>query len=161
MQRQFRQLAKLKHLRQRDLSLLAIAFFLLNLIRLGLWLMPFRVLCSLLRRISQLAKPSGTENCKAVQHPQHSRRVTKLVWAIQVAGRYSPGGAKCLARALATQVLMDWHHYRSELRIGVDKTSAGEFRAHAWIEYRGRVIVGNLKDLSQFTPLLAHQGSEL
>lgn len=104
---------------------------------------------------------SGLSPTDPAQPLRHSRKVTKLVWAIQMAGRYSPGGAKCLAQALTTQVLMNWHHYRSELRIGVNKTSTGEFRAHAWIEYRGRVIVGNLKDLSQFTPLLAYRGSEL
>ena len=175
MQRILKVLAKLKRSRKRDLALIAIAFGLLSIIRLGLWLMPFRILCNLLMRISH---PSFSRSVSKLVFPGSSsassvtseasgqtvpltRKVAKLVWSVQVAGHYMPGGAKCLARALATQVLMNWYRHSSELRIGVNKTATGEFRAHAWIEYQGRVIIGNLEDLSQFTPLLAYRGVEL
>ncbi|MEM9005879.1 MAG: lasso peptide biosynthesis B2 protein [Cyanobacteria bacterium P01_F01_bin.86] len=175
MQRILKLLSKLRRSQKRDLGLLAIAFGLLSIVRLGLWLMPFRTLCNVLMRIRRPSFSSPTANRDCGDNPSSpstageasdqrtptDRNVAKLVWSIQVAGRYLPGRAKCLARALATQVLMNWYRYSSELRIGVDKTPAGEFRAHAWIEYQGRVIIGNLKDLSQFTPLIAYRGLEL
>jgi hypothetical protein len=38
------------------------------------------------------------------------------------------------------------------VRIGVRKAGS-EFRAHAWVEHEGRVLLGDLDDLSQYTPL--------
>jgi hypothetical protein len=40
----------------------------------------------------------------------------------------------------------------AELRIGVVKTAAGGLQGHAWVESNGRVVVGNLPDLSSYTP---------
>ncbi|MEO1400424.1 MAG: lasso peptide biosynthesis B2 protein [Cyanobacteria bacterium J06635_1] len=156
-----------------------ITFILLSVIRLGLWLLPFRLLCKVLIPSGQpsLSPPASSvlETAPApaplgalsTNHQPHShqahtqlRQVAKIVWAINFASRYMPGGVKCLARALTTQVLMNWHQYESEMQIGVDKTPEGDFRAHAWIEYQGHVIVGNLKDLSDFTTLLAYRGIE-
>ncbi|MEM9907525.1 MAG: lasso peptide biosynthesis B2 protein [Cyanobacteria bacterium P01_D01_bin.44] len=178
MQRQLKPLTKLKR-RWRDLPLLMITFILLSVIRLGLWLLPFRLLCKVLIPSGQSNVPPsvsrGPETTlapspsdalgKSPQPHSHQpntqfRRIAKIVWAINLASRYMPGGVKCLARALTTQVLMNWHQYESEMQIGVDQTPEGGFRAHAWIEYQGHVIVGNLKDLSDFTTLLAYRGIE-
>jgi hypothetical protein len=64
-----------------------------------------------------------------------------------------PGHVKCLARALTTKTLMKQHGYTAELRIGVMRSQAGQLEAHAWIEYQGEVIIGQLHNLVEFTPL--------
>ncbi|NER80530.1 MAG: lasso peptide biosynthesis B2 protein [Leptolyngbya sp. SIO1D8] len=169
-----KRLVKLRRLKRQDLLLLSVAFLLLGMIRIGLWMMPFHRLLKLLMEASQSLSfkksaslffpqgdPFSSETFNLLNKTgRQSCQVAKIVWSVNVASRYLPGKTKCLARALATQVLMNGHRYVSELRIGVDKTPEGEFRAHAWIEYQGRVIIGNLNDLAHFKPLFAYRGME-
>lgn len=174
MPKMLKLVAKFKQLKSCDRYLLIAAFMLLGAVRLGLWLMPFRLLFRFLMQISSpnvsnkipntgFHKPNSSPLSSLEGSPKtvhQSYRVARIIWSINMASRCLPGNTKCLARALATQVLMNWHRYVSELHIGVNKTPEGTFRAHAWIEYQGKVIVGNLQDLTQFTPLLAYRGSE-
>ena len=129
-----------------DRMLLAIAFILLGAIRLGLWLLPFRTLLKLLYKITQQNPPKSQVD------------LAKIVWAVNMATLYMPGGAKCLARALTSQVLMNSQGYSAQLRIGVAKAEGGKLEAHAWIEYQGRVAIGYLKDLYRFIPLPSVEG---
>lgn len=130
-----------------DRKLLVISLILLASIRLGLWLLPFRTLLKLLTKISQ---PSNAQITNKVT-------VGKIVWTVNAASRYMPG-VMCLARALTTQVLMSRYGHSPELRIGVAKTERGKLEAHAWVEYQGRVAIGNLQDLSRFIPLPSLEG---
>lgn len=170
---------KLKQFRKQKILLLVTAFIVIGAVRIGLWVMPFRTLVKLLKRVSKtpsykIASELETDNLDTDKSVSSSLsfsggfyraerqfcKVRRIVWAINVASCYMPGKTKCLARALATQVLMNWHRYLCKLFIGVNKTPGDGFRAHAWIEYQGRVIIGNLTDLSQFTPLLTYRGFE-
>ena len=45
--------------------------------------------------------------------------------------------------------------YAPELQIGVSKTRAKEFAAHAWIEHQGTVLIGDVPELGSYTPLLS------
>ncbi|MDJ0616029.1 MAG: lasso peptide biosynthesis B2 protein [Calothrix sp. MO_192.B10] len=129
--------------------LLLNAFVLLTLVRLGLWLLPFAALQQIITKIRQ-ANPEP-EQVKQIS-------VEQIIWAVNVSSYYMPGGVKCLARALTTQVLMNRHGYLPELRIGVAKVEGGQLEAHAWVESQGRVVIGNLTDLSRFTPLPSLEG---
>ena len=165
-------LAKLKRLKMFDFPLFVVAFVLLAIIRLGLWLLPFRLLFNLLMQvrnpfsISANAQTTDSNVRPNLFHspgiflPVRSRSqgVRNIIWSINKASQYMPGGVKCLARAMATQVLMNWYCHRSELHIGVNKVPGGDFQAHAWVEYQGHVIIGDLKDLPKFKQLLTYQG---
>ncbi len=140
------QLRNFLKLRTRARVLLLVTFILLVSVKCGLRLVPFHRLFKFLKSIS--------ESFKVV----HRANIGEIVWATNVVTRYMPGGAKCLARALTTQVLMNWHGYKPEFRIGVAKASAGNLEAHAWIEYQGFVIIGNLDDLGRFIPLPSLEG---
>jgi hypothetical protein len=74
------------------------------------------------------------------------------VWGISLARRVVPH-ATCLPQALATEALLVRYGYPADLRIGVAKVAAGRLTAHAWVESRGRVMVGDLRDLSRYVPL--------
>ncbi|QDL09337.1 lasso peptide biosynthesis B2 protein [Brasilonema octagenarum UFV-E1] len=150
-----KQLRNFLKLSGSDHSLLAITFILLGAIRLGLFFLAFRNLLKLLQKINQqnIRFPCSTQKSQI--------SVGKIVWAVNVATRYTPGGAKCLARALTTQFLMNRYHYSSELRIGVAKEQGGQLEAHAWIEYQGWVAIGNLPDLSRFIPMPSLEGVKL
>ncbi len=136
------QLRKFVTLHKRDRRLLVRAILLLGTIKLGLWLLPFQTLRHLLARMT----PANFELQKKDQV------YVDIVWAVEVASRYMPSGVKCLARALATQVLLGRCGYQAQLCIGV-AIEGGQLEAHAWIESQGRIVIGGLKDLARYTPL--------
>lgn len=116
-------------------------FVLLTKVRLGLRFFSFQ---DLRQRLSQ---PTG------LPQDVHGVKLGQIIWAVNISSRYMPGGAKCLAKALTTQTLMQTYGYPPELKIGVAKSDAGAFQAHAWIEYQGNVVMGQLDDLDIYTPL--------
>ena len=142
-------LRKIGNQRKVNLYLLFVTFLLLGAIRLGLWLLEFRILLKVLNKLSTIKFP----------FPYTSLR--KIIWAVNVATRYSPGGAKCLARALTTQILMNRSSYSPELCIGVARSESGEFEAHAWIKYQGYVVIGHLPDLPRYIQLPSLEGIKL
>jgi len=66
----------------------------------------------------------------------------RIAWAVAAAGRRVPGGNNCFAQALAAHVLLARHGHTSRLRLGVARSSAGRFEAHAWVEHESDVLVG-------------------
>ena len=142
-------LRKIWNQRKVNLYLLFVTFLLLGAIRLGLWLLEFRILLKVLNKLSTIKFP----------FPYTSLR--KIIWAVNVATRYSPGGAKCLARALTTQILMNRSGFSPELCIGVARSESGEFEAHAWIKYQGYVVIGHLPDLPRYIQLPSLEGIKL
>jgi Transglutaminase-like superfamily len=134
-----------------DRLLLVMTLILIGGMRLGLLLLPFRTLLKVVAKISQPHKEISVAR---------EVSVNKIIWAVNAMSRYMPG-VKCLARALTCQVLMNRHGYSHELRIGIAKGETGKLEAHAWIEYQGHIIIGNLPNLSHFMPLPSLEGIRL
>ena len=127
-------------------KVLLMTSILIAVIRLGLWLLPFQRLLTLLDKFSH-------SNC--------NRRlsVKKILWSVNAVSHYIPGmKCKCLARALTTEVLMKRYGHTPKLQIGVSKTEEGKLEAHAWVEVEGIVAIGNLPDISRFIPLPSLEG---
>ena len=141
-----KQLSKFLGLPRSERRLLLNAAFLLGAIRVGLWLLPFQTLRRLLARIYA----TRTQLQKRVS-------VGRVVWAVEVVSWYMPG-VKCLARALATQMLLNQHGHPAHLRIGVARSETGQLQAHAWVESQGRIVSGGLRDLWRYTPLPPLEG---
>jgi len=130
-----------------DRRLLIEAALFLGVVRLGLKLLPFQTLLSLLNRM-----PKG----RLAPLPLDPRSAERLAWAIATAGPYLVGSRPCLPQALAAQLLLVRRGFPARLRLGVIKGDRGEVQAHAWMETDGRVVVGgSLAELARFTPLLA------
>ncbi len=132
------------HLSADNRLLLVSTWLLLVAVRLGLWLLPFQRLCHSLTIISEVKLPLQT-----IDSPDQKN----IVWAVEIASYYMLGDVKCLARALTTQALLERHGYPSELRIGIAKGDKGQFEAHAWVESQGEIAIGNIVELSRYTPL--------
>ncbi len=134
-------------LRRQKQSALLKALLLLWTCRLGLWLLPFKTLRHLLAKIAFLSTrgPAKTDT---------------IIWAVAVGSRYVPV-ATCLTQALAGQVLLNRHDVPALLRIGVAKDEQGVFRAHAWVESQGRILIGNSPDLHRYTRVSAFEGDLL
>jgi len=144
--------AKLLKLTRGNHRLLIKTFLLLASIRIGLHLLSFKVLMRMIRKACQtdfqsvVAAPSPVEN---------------IAQAVDGISRYMPGKTKCLARALTAKVLLHQQGYVPKLQIGVAKSDHGSLEAHAWIEYEGQIVIGNLRDLSRFIPLPSVEGVKL
>lgn len=116
----------------------------LNIIRLALWLFPFNMVR---QRLTKLAARWQQQD---IAHPIS---VPAIVWCVTIASYYTPGKAKCLVKALTTQLLLNRYGYPHQLHIGVALNQTQALEAHAWIEYENHVIMGDLPDLSRFKPL--------
>ena len=81
----------------------------------------------------------------------------RIPWAVEVASRYVPF-ATCLTRALAVQMLFTREGYPAHLCIGVAKSKEYRLEAHAWVESEGRIVTGDLKDISRFNLLPPLEG---
>lgn len=77
----------------------------------------------------------------------------RIRWAVDVSTDSLPGEITCLPRALVTESLLRNWRYDSALQIGVTQRQPGEIAAHAWVEHENRVLIGDLPDLHQFSPL--------
>ena len=121
--------------------LLFYSFFLLTAIRLGLRFLSFKTLQHKVDRLSQTKAKTP------------SYTLYGIVWAVEWSTRMMPGGAKCLARALTTQILMGQQNYPYDLCIGVLKSEAGGLQAHAWIESDDRIVVGWVPEITNYKRL--------
>lgn len=128
-----------------DRNLFLKTYILLTFVRLGLFLRSFNRLCALLERMSSSNRSTAVGS--------HRQLIGRAVWAINASCKLMPGSVKCLARALTLKTLLDQHHCPSKLIIGVDKNRVEQLEAHAWVEYEGHVVMGQLNDLSRFKPL--------
>ncbi|RCJ40614.1 hypothetical protein A6770_37730 [Nostoc minutum NIES-26] len=119
--------------------LLVKATLLLGVIRVGLKLLSFYKLRSLLAKIAQpRAKLQSADNVS----------VNHITWAVTVASRYLR--AKCLPQALATQVLLSRRGYPTQLRIGFIRSKDGQMSAHAWVETQEQIVIGVTGNMARY-----------
>ena len=121
-----------------DKHILIKSFFLLWIIRIMLWILPFSVIQKVIGKFIIVSGES------------HDIPLKKLTWAVAVMSRYVPK-ATCLTRALAAQILLTGQNYRSNLKIGVSKAE-GNFEAHAWLESDNKIVLGESE--TEFVPIL-------
>ncbi len=120
--------------------LLVKAALLLGSTRLGLKLLPFRVLR---RLVESLSRPS----MRLAATDRFS--TARIVWGVELVSRYVP--ATCLSRALSAQVLLARRGYPVLLHFGAVKEGE-RLLAHAWLESAGQVVIGGYT-LEPYTPL--------
>jgi hypothetical protein len=139
-------LGKFLRLTTAERGLLVKAALLLEAIKLGMRLLPFRTVQRLLDQAAEAVSV----------RPRHADRlsVEKIAWAVETASRRTPGVKTCLAQAMTAQVLLARNGHPSLLRIGVAKGEREQFRAHAWLESQGKVVVGG-SHVGRYTPLVA------
>jgi Transglutaminase-like superfamily len=138
-------------LNRSDRGTLLLTYLLLTLVRLGLLLLPFERLWKGLVKLGQPQLSAATVLKTDVK--TEAQTVRQAIWAVNLSARFSPGGAKCLARALTTKVLLDRRQCSSNFKIGVAKNEQGQLEAHAWIEVQNQVVMGQVDKLDQYTPM--------
>src|SRR5689334_21664605 len=125
--------------------LLIRAVTLLAVVRIALWLFPFKALQQISARFVRSSAPSLQESHFSAE---------RVVWAVQVASRYVPR-ATCLTQAVAAQALLGFGGIPASVRIGVAKAAAAGFEAHAWVESGGKILIGGAESAQKYTQMLS------
>jgi hypothetical protein len=131
----------------RGLFLLAGAIVLA--VRIVLWILPSAMIMRIVQRLSD----ARARETRAPGPP-----VESVTWAVEAVSRRIPQ-ATCLTQALSAQLLLRRFGYDSRLCLGVARSPRGEFRAHAWLEREGSVVIGGAES-SAFTRLPALSAME-
>ncbi len=123
-----------------DKLLLLRCFSTLSVARLGLSLLPFRVLQRwMLRATAGGSAPVEDE--------------LRVAWGLSRASALVPG-ATCLTQAIAGQFMLGRMGYRTQIRVGVRQGESGRLLAHAWLISGERVVLGGSdEDVRRFTKL--------
>ncbi len=139
-----------------DRTCLIQAFGYVGTIRLGLLLLPFPRLLALLRLFVERSRPSvkGPETLDAaVSGSLDTAVMERMIRWVPVAGRHL--AATCLPQALAVHTFLARRGWPVQLRIGVVHPAHDAFKAHAWVEYAGKVIIGQMDELHHYLPILS------
>lgn len=112
-------------------------------VRMSLRLLSFRVV---LRWVERLATPTSRATAT---DPSYRERAA---WAVSAVGHRLFPRNPCLTEAFVAQLMLRRRGFPATLRIGV-ATDEGRFKAHAWVESEGRIIVGGSASPEHFTPL--------
>lgn len=131
--------------------LLVRALLLVSLVRLGLWVLPYK---TVRRLLGQPESPSAERSA----HRGDGLRQRQVVGAVEAVSRRLLGKKPCLTQALVAQRLLRQEGLETTLRIGVAK-DGHELLAHAWLEREGHVVIGGQASPIQYKPL-ASVGSE-
>jgi len=128
-----KRVVKYFHLKPREQIIFAKAYLLVTAIRLGLWILPYKVVRRLIAGIK-------------VKQPKiridEDLMVKMVVWAVSTASRFIPKAETCLVHALAAKNLLARYGIKTELRFGVKKDENEELKAHAWVVHKGAIIIG-------------------
>ncbi len=114
--------------------ILAQAWGLFLFVDLALRILPFKRILAFCQPL-----PPGRRNGSTAERSPSASRV---VWLVEIAGRYAPVNATCLKKALILSWLLERRGIQTELRIGVARRD-GTLIAHAWLDCDGRVIFGH------------------
>lgn len=128
-------------------SLLPRLVLLVAVTRLALWLVPFARVRGLFRQRA----------LAAVFDPNLARLpIERLAWAVQVASRHVPA-ASCLTQSLVLQFLLARCGHASSVQIGIAKDGGRDFRAHAWVDCAGQVLLNRPEDVAGYTLLASFE----
>ena len=120
---------------------------LVALVRLGLWVMPFQTLQRASEYLGRTRRRRG-----------NAAGTREIVWSVRLASRYVPR-ATCLVQALAAQILLGRNGHAGQVHIGVAVDPERGFRAHAWVENEGEILIGGSEELDGYAPMLVLDGS--
>ena len=137
-----RALGRLRALSPGERDLLAEAVWLLPAVQVVQKMLPFRRW----RRLLTRSMPQVGSRARASEP-------ARVAAAVERARRLVPGRYRCLPVAYTTHLMLSRHGHFSDVHVGVSRDGDGKVEAHAWVICEGRIVVGDLPDLSRFVPL--------
>lgn len=99
-------------------------------------------------RLGVVETGSGGRASRAIPDPR------RIGWAVRSAGRFLPGGRRCLVQSAAVQSMLRRSGLPGRVRVGFRRETDGRLQGHAWAESQGRVLTGGA-DPGSFVPVAA------
>lgn len=124
-------------------KLLSQSLIAVSVIRLSLWVFPFKTLNHWLCTFAAADSGDGKVESSVIDN---------VASAVQICSRHIPY-ASCLTQALAARTILGLRGQYSQLKIGVDRDENGKFMAHAWVEVDGKIVIGKLPGHHNFNVL--------
>lgn len=87
--------------------------------------------------------------------PEDAALVARIAYVIPRISARLPWRSDCVIQAMAAQDWLAAHGLASEIRIGVERPTAGSFGAHAWLIHEGHIVTGG--DVSRYELLLGER----
>jgi hypothetical protein len=127
-----------------------LAFLLLPITALALWLRGLRRTQAVLMRLAPVPNPLGEDENQEQQNTRYQQTLA-IARLVRAAATHGPYRANCLKQSLLLWWLLRLRGIESDLRLGVSKAAAG-MEAHAWVECEGRPL-NDREDVGlRFTP---------
>jgi hypothetical protein len=143
-----KRILKFIKLPRADKILFAEALLIVISVALVLRFVPFRIFkAALSKRLTVEIKNA----------PADWAQINKIVSSVGFCSRFIPF-TSCLTSALAAMLMMRRKGQHSVLRIGVTRNAEQKFKAHAWLETNGRIIIGRLTTHREYTVLDSYFG---
>ncbi len=147
-----KQLRQLSEFSSPERKVLLIALLLLPITAIALQIKGFRWTQAFYNKCSPNNISRNSVSSQLLEARSTARMVT-------IAANHGPYRANCLKKSLVTWWWLTKKGIQSELKIGVNK-EAGDFNAHAWIEFQGVVVNDRAEINEQFSIFDYEQSSK-
>ena len=97
--------------------------------------------------------PKSSDGSSKLLTEDKREKVRLVAAVINGLANRTPWASTCLVKALAAAHMLNKREIPQKLHIGVARTPAGNFNAHAWLSVDGEIIVGggNLEDFHEIS----------
>lgn len=111
-----------------------IAYMLMGLVRMCIFLLPFKLIAPILGQKNQVT-PLEVKR-------ENITKAAKIGYIVNVSSRYTPWESKCLVRAITALLLLRLIRIPSTLYLGMGKDDSNKLIAHAWLRCGEHIITG-------------------
>ncbi len=144
-----KRLRQLEALTVTEWRVLLLSILLLPMIALVLQFKGFKWTQTLL--LKHLPKKHGI----LIPEDEQLKVAQSVARIVSIAANHGFYSANCLKKSLLTWWLLRRRGITVELKIGVNK-DAGDFNAHAWVEFRGNVLIDTADVGQRFSAFDSH-----
>jgi len=125
-------------------------FWLLGIVRLAIFILPFRYLTPFMGK-KMAESPAEID-------PKLLAKAVKIGWSVNVVSSITPWENRCLVRAFAAQIILLILKTPSTLYLGLKKNDSRQLQAHAWLRCGTLTLIGarereSYKSIVQFAHL--------
>jgi len=135
-----RNLRRVLSLSRSEILFLTHCLLVVAAVRLGLTLLSYN---HVRRRVTRLD----------ARQPASIGNLRRVAWGVAAAARFVPR-ASCLTQALAGQYLLARQGNASKIRIGIERDTGTQLKAHAWLMSGDQIVLGG--SIDRFAHLVDH-----
>lgn len=135
-----RNLPRVLSLSDSEMLFLARCLLVVAAVRLGLTLLSYNHVRRMVTRLD-------------AQQPAGIGDLRRVAWGVAAAARLVPY-ASCLTQALSGQYLLARQGNASKIRIGIERDTGTQLKAHAWLMSGDQIVLGG--SIDRFAHLVDH-----